>query len=85
MAVGDAPVFPDFLIPVLTQLSFQSHRQLFSHASPEVRGENTPKKKVSLDRVSNSQAPGHESDTLTIEPSWKAMTLFELYCCKPES
>ena len=37
MAVGDAHVFPDFLTPVLTQISFQSHRLLFSHASAEVR------------------------------------------------
>ena len=42
MAVGDAHVFPGFLPPVLTQISFQSHRLLFSHASAEVRGENTP-------------------------------------------
>ena len=41
MAVGDAHVFPGFLTPVLTQLSFQSHRLLFSHASAEVIGENT--------------------------------------------
>ena len=38
-------VFPGFLTPVLTQLSFQSHLLLFSHASAEVRGENTPKRK----------------------------------------
>ena len=42
MEVGDAQVFPGFLTPVLTQISFQSHRLLFSHASAEVRGENTP-------------------------------------------
>ena len=35
---------PGFLTPVLTQLSFQSHRQVFSHASAEVRGENTPER-----------------------------------------
>ena len=64
MAVGDAYVFPSFLAPVLTQISFQSHRLLFSHASAEVRGENTPKKNR-LNRVSNSQLPGHESDMLT--------------------
>ena len=40
MAVGDAYVFPGFLTPVLTPVSFQSHRVLFSHASAEVRGEN---------------------------------------------
>ena len=45
MAVGDAYVFPGFLTPVLTLLFFQSHRLLFSHASAEVRGENTPERK----------------------------------------
>ena len=62
MAVGDLRLFPGFLTPVLTQLSFQSHRLFISHAS-EVRG----KKKVRLNRVSNSQQPGHKSDTLTTE------------------
>ena len=38
--VGDAHVFPGFLKPVLTQISFQSQRLLFSHASAEVRVEN---------------------------------------------
>ena len=42
MAVGDAHVFPGFLTPVLIQISVQSHRLLFSHASAEVRGQNTP-------------------------------------------
>ena len=36
--------FPGFLTPVLTQISFQSHRLLFSHASAEVRGENKPER-----------------------------------------
>ena len=44
MAVGDAHVFPGFLTPVLTQISFQSHRLLFSHAPAEVRGENMPER-----------------------------------------
>ena len=45
MAVGDAYMFPGFLTPVLTQSSFQNHRLLFfSHASAEVRGENTPER-----------------------------------------
>ena len=39
MAVSDAHVFSGFLTPGLTQLSFQSHRQLFSHALG-VRDEN---------------------------------------------
>ena len=42
MAVSDADVFPGILTPVLTQLSFQSHRLLFSHTSEKGRGENTP-------------------------------------------
>ena len=45
MTVGAAHVFPCFLTPVLTQLSFQSHRLLVSHASREVRGENTLERK----------------------------------------
>ena len=49
MAVGDAYVFPGFLIPVLTLLFFPKPL-LFSHASAEVRGENTPEKKVSSTR-----------------------------------
>ena len=57
MAVGDAHVFSGFLKPVLdpTQLFFQSHRLLFSHASAEVRGENTPERKFAStgDRTHN--------------------------------
>ena len=48
MAVGDAHVFPGFLTPVLTQLSFQSHQLLFSHALAEVRGEYIPERKIEL-------------------------------------
>ena len=67
MAVGEAHVLPGFLTPVLTQISFQSHRLLFSHALAEVRGEYTPKK-FRLNRVSDSQPLCHESNTLTTEP-----------------
>ena len=57
MAVCDAYVFPGFLTPVLTLLFFQRHRLLFSHASAEVRGENTPERKVAStwDRSHNHQ------------------------------
>ena len=44
MAVGDVYVFPGFLTPVQTQISFQSNQLLFSHASEEVRGKNMPQK-----------------------------------------
>ena len=68
MAVGDTHVFPGFLTPVLLQISFQSHQLLFSHALAEVRGEKYARKKFRLNRVSNSQLPVHESNTLTTEP-----------------
>ena len=68
MAVDDAYVFPGFLTPVLTQIFFQKPRLLFSHASAEPRGENTPEKKSCLNRGLNSQPPGHESDMLTTKP-----------------
>ena len=73
MSVGDAHVFLGFLMPILTQFSFQSHQLFFSHAS-EVRGKNYAgkKKKACLNRVSNSQPPGHESDMLTTESSGRA-------------
>ena len=45
MAVDDAHVFPGFLTPILSQLSFHSHKLLFSLASAEVRGKDTPERK----------------------------------------
>ena len=38
--------FPGFPTPELTQLSSQSHQLLFSHASAEVRGEDTPEREL---------------------------------------
>ena len=57
MAVSDAYVFPGFLTPVLTQLSFPKPRLVFSQTSAEVRGENTPERKVASteDRTHNHQ------------------------------
>ena len=54
MAVGDAYVFPGFFTPVVTQFFFPL---FFSHASAEVRGENTPEGKVAStgDRTHNHQ------------------------------
>ena len=43
-AVGDPHVFPGFLTIAPTQLSFQSHRLLFSHVSAETRGKNRPER-----------------------------------------
>ena len=57
MSVSDAHVFPGFLTPVLTQLTFQSHRLRFSQASAAVRGENTPERELAStgDRTHNHQ------------------------------
>ena len=68
MAVGDAYVFPGFLTPVLTQLFFQKPPTTF--LTYFCRGERRKYagKKSRLYRGSNSQPPGHESDTLTSHP-----------------
>ena len=57
MAVGDTHVFPGFLTPVLTQLFFPKPPTTFSHVSAEVRGENTPERKVAStgDQTHNPQ------------------------------
>ena len=59
MVVGDAYVFPGFLTPALTQLFFPKPlpKLLFSHASANVRGQNTPERKVAStgDRTHNHQ------------------------------
>ena len=69
MAVGDVHVFPGFFTPLLTQLSFQSHRLLFSHAS-EVRAENTPERKLASTgyRTYNHQAMNLTRSPVTTEP-----------------
>ena len=68
MAVGDAYVFPGFLTPVLTLLFFPKPPTTF--LTYFCRGERRKYagKKIRLNRGSNSQPPGHESDTLTTEP-----------------
>ena len=67
MAVGDAHVFPGFLIPVLTQLNFSKPPTRFLTCFRGDRHKYAGKI-VCLNRVSNSQPPGHESDMLTTEP-----------------
>ena len=61
-------VFPVSLTPVLTHISFQSHRLLFSHASAEVRGENTPERNFPSTGSQTHILQCHESDTPTTEP-----------------
>ena len=63
MAVGDAHVFPGFLTPVLTQPFFPKPPTTFLTCFCR----KYARKKVRVNRGSNSQPPGHESDTLTTE------------------
>ena len=68
MAVGDAHVFPGFLTPVLTQPFFPKPPTTFLTCFCRGERQKYAGKKVRLNRGSNSQPPGHESDTLTTEP-----------------
>ena len=68
MAVGDAYVFPGFLTPVLTQLFFPKPPTTFPTCFCRDERRQYAGKKSRLNRGSNSQPPGYESDTLTTEP-----------------
>ena len=72
MADGDAYVFPGFLTPVLTQLFFPKPQTTFLTYFSRGERRKYARKKVCLKRGSNSQPPGHESDTLTTEPPGRA-------------
>ena len=81
MAVGDAHVFPGFLTPVLTQLFFPKlYTDCFTLLRCFCRGgrRKYTGKKVRLNRGSNSQTPGHESDKLTTEPHRRSRKLENL-------
>ena len=80
MAVGDAYVFHGFLTPVLTQLL--SPKPLTTFLTCFCGGERRKYagKKSLLNRGLNSQPPGHESDTLTIEPpGWGLSSMVNIY------
>ena len=68
MAVGDASVFPGFLTPALTQLFFPKPPDTFLTCFCRGERRKYAGKKSCLKRGSNSQPPGHESDTLITEP-----------------
>ena len=69
MAVGDTHVFPGFLTPVQTQLFFPKPPTTFLKCFCRGEGRKYAGKEVLLNWESNSQPPGHESDTHTIEPT----------------
>ena len=64
MAVGDAHVFPGFLTPVLTQLFSPKPPTTFLTCFSRGERRKYAGNKFRQKRVSNSQPPGHESDTL---------------------
>ena len=76
MAVGDAHVFPGFLTPVLTQRFFPKPPTTFLTCFCRGERRKYAGKKSRLNRGSNSQPPGHESDTLTTEPPGRAISSF---------
>ena len=57
--------FPGFLTPVLTQISFQSHRLLFSYTSAEVRGEIMPERNFAS---TGSRTQNYQVMSLTHSP-----------------
>ena len=61
-------MFPDFLTPVLTQLFFPKPPTTFLTCFCRDERRKYARKKSRLNRGSNSQPPGHESDKLTTEP-----------------
>ena len=71
MVVGDAyvfPGFPGFLTPVLTQLFSPKPPTTFLTCFCRGKRQKYAGKKSHLNRGSNLQPPGLESDTLTTEP-----------------
>ena len=88
--VGDAHVFTGFLTPVLIQLFFPKPLTTFLTCFCRGDRQKYAGEKVGLNWGSNSQPPGHESDTLTTEPPrrgtylWKATCSF-LPCSSPNN
>ena len=68
MAVGDAHVFPGFLTPVLKQLFFPKPPTTFLTCFCRGERRKYAGEKSRVNRGSNTQPPGHESDALTTGP-----------------
>ena len=77
MADGDTYVFHGFLTPVLAQLFFVKPPTTFLTCICRGERRKYAGKKVRLNRGSNLQPPGHESDTLTTEPPGRGDIYFE--------
>ena len=78
-------VFHGFLTPVITQLFFPKPPTTFLTCF--YRGERLKYagKNVRLTQGSNSKPPGHESDTLTIEPPGRGGECHGMRCCRAEA
>ena len=68
MAILDVYVFPGFLTLEITQLLFPKPPTTFLTCFCRGEKRKNARKKVHLNQGSNSQSPGHASDTLTTEP-----------------
>ena len=77
MAVGDAYMFPGFLTLVLTQLFLPKPRTTFLTCFCRGERRKYAGKKSRLNWGSNSQPPGHESDTLATEPRGQGIVPYE--------
>ena len=80
MAVGDAYVFSGFFTPVLTQLFVSKPPITFLTCFYRSERRKYGGKKSRLNLGSNSQPPGHESDTLTAEPPVTRLNYYETHC-----
>ena len=78
MVVGDAHVFPSFLTAVLTLLIIAKPPTTFLTCFCRGERRKYAGKKVRLNRGSNSQPPGHESDTLTTEPPGRGLPYVQI-------
>ena len=65
---------PGFLTPVLTQLFFPKPPTNFLTCFCRGERQKYAGKKSGLNQGSNSQPTGHESDTLTTEPTRRGLT-----------
>ena len=81
MAVGDVYVFPGFLTSVLTQIFFPKPPTTFLTCFCRGERRKYAGKKSRFNRGSNSQPPGHESDTLTTEPPGRGSSNIRPYVC----
>ena len=82
MAIGGACVFPGFLTPELTRLIFPKPPTTFLPCFCRGERRKYTGKKSCLNRGSNSQPPGHESDILTTEPPGRGLSHNEIVVCK---